>query len=111
MDQDDRNKRNPSRSYADSPNIDKRIYDTTSVHRISQAALVRYRLTNGVSPAIFASLSAMIAQMESQTQAPLLSVTITSVFPGFQRSMTFENGTWPGNGLTRHFHDDRMSIS
>ena len=53
----------------------------------------------------------MLAQMESQTQASLLSVTITSAFPGFQRSMTFQNGTWFVHDLTHHFHDDAASLS
>ena len=65
----------------------QRIYDTSAVHRISDA------------------------EMESQIQAPLLSVTITSAFPGFQRSMTYQNGTWSCHVLTHHFHDDRASIS
>ena len=54
----------------------------------------------------------MIAQMESQIQAPLFSVTITSsAFPVFQRSKTFKNGALSGHDLTHHFHDDRASIS
>ena len=64
------------------------------MHRISQAALVRDRLTAGISPAPVTGLAAMIAQMESQLQALLLTVTKTSAFPGFQRSMTYQKGTW-----------------
>ena len=73
----------PPYSYTDSPSMGQRIHDTASVQRISQAALVRDRLSNGVSPATLAGLAAMIAQMECQTQALLQSVTLTSTFPGF----------------------------
>ena len=89
----------------------QRIYDTSSVHRISQGALVRHLLTTGISPATVTEIVVMIAQMESQIQAPFLSVTITSAFPGFQRSMTYQSGTWSGHDLTHHFHDHRASIS
>ena len=89
----------------------QRIYDTASVNRISQSALVRDRLTAGVAPATVTGLAAILAQMESRVQAPLLSVTITSAFPGFQRSMSYQNGTWSGHDLTHHFHDDCASIS
>ena len=67
----------------------QRIYDTSSLHRIPLAALVRGRLTNRVSPATVTGLVAMIAPMESQLPATLLSVTITFAFPGFQQSMTY----------------------
>ena len=89
----------------------QRLYDTSSVHRISQAALVKDRLTAGISPTTVTGLAAMIAQMESQLQAPLLSVTITSAFPGFQRSITYQNAKWSGHDLTHHFHDDRALFS
>ena len=101
----------PPRTPTDSPTMGQRIYDTSSKHRISQAAPVRDRLTADISPATVTGLAAMIAQMECQLQAPLSSVTITSAFPGFQLSMTYQNGTWSGNDLTHHFHDDRASIS
>ena len=87
------------------------IYDTSAVYRISQASLVRDRIANGVSPAMRTRIAAKMPQMESQIQAPLLSVTITSAFLGFQRSKTYQNGTWSGHDLTHHFHDDRAPIS
>ena len=67
--------------------MEQRITHTVSVHRISAAALVKDRLSNGLSPSTVAGLAAMLAQMELQTQAPLplLSVTLTSAFAGFQR--------------------------
>ena len=95
---------------SESPPMGQRIYDTTSVHRISQDALVRDRLTAGVTPATVTGLAAVIARMESHFQAPLLSVTMTSAFPGFQRSLSYQNGTWSGHDLTHHFHDDSESI-
>ena len=108
----------PPGTPSESPRMDQRIYDTTSVHRITQAALVRDRLTAGITPATVTGIAAVIAQMESQLQAPLLTVTITSAFPGFQRSMSYQNGSslklweaWSEHGLTHHFHDDRASIS
>ena len=58
-----------------------------------------------------AGVAAIIAQMESQTQAPMLTISITSGFPGFQRSMTFQEGVWFGHDLTHHFTDDRAAIS
>ena len=69
----------------------------------------RDRITNAVFPATVTRLAARIAQMESQIHAPLLSDTITSAFPGFQRSMTYKNDTSSGHDPT-HFHDDRASI-
>ena len=89
----------------------QRIYDTTSVHRISEVALVRDRLTAFISPATMTGLAAKITQMKSRHQAPLLLATITSAFPGFQRTMSYQNGTWSGHDLTHHFHDGRASIS
>ena len=89
----------------------QRVYDTGHVHRISQSALVENRLTAGVSPTVIAGLAAILAQMESQEQAPLLTLTITPAFPGFSRSMTYQNGVWSGHDLTHHFTDDRSSIS
>ena len=41
----------------------------------------------------------------------MVTVSITSGFPGFQRSMTFQNGVLSGHDLTHHFTDDRASIS
>ena len=102
-------RRVPSRTPTYSPDTGQRIYDTATVRRISQAALVRDRLTNGVSPPTVTRLAAMIAQMESQIQAPLLSVI--SAFSAFQRSMTFQHDTWSGHDVTHHFHDDHVSIS
>ena len=87
------------------------IYDTTRVLRTSQTAFIRDRLDQGLSPATVAGVTAVIAQMGSQVQTPLLSISIISGFPGFQRSMTFQNVTWSGHDLTHHFHDDRASIS
>ena len=101
----------PPRTPTDSPSMGQRIYDTSSVHRISQAALVRNRLTDGISPATVTGFAAMIAKMESQLQDPLLSITITSTFPGFQRFMTYQNGNWSGHDFTHHLHDDRASTS
>ena len=101
----------PPSTPTESPNMCKRIYDSSAVHRKSQAALIRDRLTNDVCPATITRLAAIIAQMESHIHAPLLSVTITSAFPGFQRSMTYQNGRWTGHDQTHHFHDDRALIS
>ena len=101
----------PTRTPTESPDMGQRIDDTSAVHRILQAAIPRDRLINGVSPATVTGLAAIKAQMESQIQAPLPSVAITSAFPGFQRSMTYQNGTWTGHDLTHHFHDVRASIS
>ena len=99
-----------SHSYSDSPNMGQQIYDTTSVHPISQTDFVRDRLANGISSATVTSLEAMLTKMETHIQAPLLSVTLTSAFPGFQRSMTFQNGTRSDHDLTHHSHDDGASI-
>ena len=66
----------PPRTPTESPSMGQRIYDTLSVLRISQEALVRDRLKDGFSPATVVGLVAMIGQVESQIQAPLLSVTI-----------------------------------
>ena len=93
----------PPGTPAESPLMAQRIYDNTSVVRISQAVIVGVRLTAGITPATVIALAAVIAQMESQLQAPHLSVTITSAFPGFQRSMSYQNGTWSGHDLTHRF--------
>ena len=101
----------PPRSTIDSPAMGQRIYDTTRVVRTSQIAFIRNRLDQGLYPATVAGVAAVMAQMESQVQDPLLSISITSGFPGIQRSMTFQNGMWSGDDLTHHFHDDKASIS
>ena len=92
----------PPRSTVESPSMGQRIHDTTRVVRTSQTAFIRDRLDQGLSPATVAGVAVIIAQMESQVQAPLLSISITSGFPGFQRSMTFQNGVWSGHDLTHH---------
>ena len=79
----------PPRSTMESPSTGHRINDTTRVVRTSQIAFIRDRLDQGLSPATVAGVTAVIAQMESQVQAPLLYISITSGFPGFQRSLTF----------------------
>ena len=40
-----------------SPVMGQKVYDTSTVQRISQAALLRDRLTNGVQPAAVTGLS------------------------------------------------------
>ena len=86
------------------------MYDTARVQRTSQAAFIRDRLDQGLSPATVAGVTAVIAQMESQIQTPMLTISITSGFPGFQRSMTFQDGVWSGHDLIHHFTDDRAAI-
>ena len=93
------------------PLMGQRVYDTARVQRTSQVAFIRDRLDQGLSPATVAGVAAIIAQMESQIQAPMLTLSITSGFPGFKRSMTFQDGVWSGHDLTHHFTDDRAAIS
>ena len=101
----------PPRSSDDSPALGQRVYDTARVQRTPQIAFIRDRLDQGLSPATVAGVAAIIAQMESQVQAPMLTISITSGFPGFQRSMTYQDGVWHGHDLTHHFTDDRAAIS
>ena len=101
----------PPRCSNESPAMGQRVYDTARVQRTSQVAFIRDRLDQGLSPATVAGVAAVIAQMESQTQAPMLTISITSGFPGFQRSMTFQEGVWSGHDLTHHVTDDRAAIS
>ena len=107
----DENNYVPPRSSSDSPASGQRVYDTARVKRTPQIAFIRDRLDQGLSPATVAGVAAIIAQMESQAQAPMLTISITSGFPGFQRSMTFQDGVWCGHDLTHHFMDDRAAIS
>ena len=107
----DRNNTIPPRCSDDSPAKVQRVYDTARVQRTSQVAFIRDRLDQGLSPATVAGVAAVIAQMESQIQAPMLTLSITSGFPGFQRSMTFQDGVWSGHDLTHHFTDDRAAFS
>ena len=81
----------PPRSSDDSPALGQRVYDTARVQRTPQIAFIRDRLDQGLSPATVAGVAAIIAQMESQVQAPMLTISITSGFPGFQRSMTYQD--------------------
>ena len=108
---DDESNYVPPRSSDDSPALGQRVYDTARVQRTPQIAFIRDRLDQGLSPATVAGVAAIIAQMESQVQAPMLTISITSGFPGFQRSMTFQDGVWHGHDLTHHFTDDRAAIS
>ena len=107
----DRNKDIPPRSSEDSPAMGQRVYDTARVQRTSQVAFIRDRLDQSLSPDAVAGVAATIAQIESQIQAPMPTISITSGFPGFQRSMTFQDGVWSGHDLTHHFTDDRAAIS
>ena len=112
MNQDNDGSNNvPPRSSDDSPALGQRVYDTARVRRTPQIAFIRDRLDQGLSPATVAGVAAIIAQMESQIQAPMLTISITSGFPGFQRSMTYQDGVWHGHDLTHHFTDDRAAIS
>ena len=112
MNQDnDRSNNVPPRSTDNSPALGQRVYDTARVQRTPQIAFIRDRLDQGLSPAAVAGVAAIIAQMESQLQAPMLTISITSGFPGFQRSMTYQDGVWHGHDLTHHFTDDRAAIS
>ena len=101
----------PPRSSDDSPALGQRVYDTARVQRTPQIAFIRDTIDQGLSPATVAGVAAIIAQMESQVQAPMLTISITSGFPGFQRSMTYQDGVWHGHDLTHHFTDDRAAIS
>ena len=107
----DRNNDIPPRSSDDSPAMGQRVYDTARVQRTSQITFIRDRLDQGLSPAAVAGVAAVIPQMESQIHAPMLTLSITSGFSGFQRSMTFQDGVWSGHDLTHHFTDDRAAIS
>ena len=89
----------------------QRVYDTARVQRTPLIAFIRDRLDQGLSPATVAGVAAIIAQMESQVQDPMLTISVTSGFPGFQRPMTFQDGVWHGHDLTHHFTDDRAAIS
>ena len=68
-------------------------------------------MTAGISPTVVTGLAAILTEMESQEQAPLMTLTITSAFPGFSRYMMFRNGVWSGHDLAHHFTEDRSSIS
>ena len=107
----DRNNEIPPRYSDDPPAMGQRVYDTARVQRTSQVAFIRDRLDQGLSPATVAGMAALIAQMESKIQASMLTISITSGFFGFQRSMTFQDGVWSGHDLTHHFTDDRAAIS
>ena len=113
MNQGDQDRSNeiPPRCSDDSPTMGQGVYDTARVQRTSQVAFISDRLDQGLSPATVAGVAAVIAQMESQIQAPMLTISITSGFPGFQRSMTFQDGVWSGHDLTHHFTDDCAAIS
>ena len=107
----DRNNEIPPRCYDDSPAMGQRVYDTARVQRTSQVPFIRDQLDQGLSPATVAEVATVIAQMESRIQAAMLTISITSGFPGFQRSMTFQDGVWSGHDPTHHFTDDRAAIS
>ena len=80
---DDESNYVPPRSSDDSPALGQRVYDTARVQRTPQIAFIRDRLDQGLSPATVAGVAAIIAQMELQVHAPMLTISITSGFPGF----------------------------
>ena len=92
------------------PSSSQRVYDTGHVQRISQSALVENRLVAGISATVVTGLASILGQMECQDQALQLTLTITSAFPGFSRSMMLQHGVWSGHDLAHHFSDDRSSI-
>ena len=83
MNQGDQVRKNeiPPRCSDNSPAMGQRVYDTARVQRTSQVAFIRDRLDQGLSPATVAGVAAIIAQMESQIQAPMLTLSIISGFP------------------------------
>ena len=84
---------------------------TAQVQRVSQTELVINNLEAGISPAMVTGLAAVFAQLQSQEQVPMLTISITASIPGYQRSLFFGNGVWSGYDLTHHFYDDRSSLS
>ena len=64
---------------------------------------IEERLRNGISPAAVFGVTALLAQLESQSTLLSLAVSIVADVAGYKRTMTCRNGEWDGYDLTHHF--------
>ena len=106
---DNNNNQNNQTSDRNSPVMGQRV--TEQVQRFSQIELITNNLDAGLYPAMVTGLAAVLAQMQSQEQGPMLTVSFTASIPGYQRSMSLTNGVLSGHDLTHHFYDVRSSLS
>ena len=84
--------------------------EVTRAQRVRQVQYIEERLRNGISPAAIAGITALLAQLETQSALPSLAVSIVADVAGYKRAMTCKNGTWDGYDLTHSFLDDRSSV-
>ena len=81
--------------------------NAAQTQRVNQVQFIEETLRNGISPAVVAGITALLAQLETQPTLPSLAVSIVADVAGYKRTMTCRNGVW--DGLTHPFLDDRST--
>ena len=86
-------------------------HDPARGQRSNHVQYIEERLRNGISPAVVAATTALLAQLETQPTLPSLAVSIIADVAGYKRTMTCKNGEWDGYDLTHPFLDDRSTVA
>ena len=86
------------------------IHDTARGQRTNQVQFIEERLRNGISPAAVAGITALLAQLETQTTLASMALSIVADVAGNNRTMTCREGLWNGYDLRHPFLDDRSTL-
>ena len=84
--------------------------EAAPAQRVSQVQYIEERLRNCNSPVAVAVIAAMLAQLETQQVLPNMILSLVAEIADFQRTMTYQNGSWDGYDLTHPFLDDRSIV-
>ena len=84
-------------------------YDAARWQRVNQDQYLAEKLRNGISPAVVADLTALLAQLAAQQTLPSLVKSIVADVSGYERSIKWcRNDEWDGYYHTHQFLDDRQ---
>ena len=84
------------------------IHDAARGQRTNQVQFIEETLRSGISPAAVPGITALLAQLETQTTLPSVAVPIVADVAGCKRTMNCRNGVWDGYDLTHPFLDDGL---
>ena len=96
-------------SFAAMPAQPQPNQNAARTQRVNQVQFIEERLRNGISPAVVAGITALLAELEKQPTLPSLAVTIVADVAGYKRTMTCRSGVWDGYDLTHPSLDDRST--
>ena len=86
------------------------LHDAARGQRTNQLRFIEEKLRNGISAAAVAVITALLAQLETQTTLPRMVVSIVADVAGYKRTMTCQNEVWDGSDLTHAFLADRSTL-